>query len=32
MTLADIYSMKKNTKTIIHDIEDNTPKIGFNKH
>lgn len=32
MTLADIYAMKKNTKTIIHDIDDNTPKIGFNKH
>lgn len=29
MTLADLYSFKKNTKTIIHDIDNDSKKIGF---
>ena len=29
MTLAELYSFKKNTKTIIHDIDNDSKKIGF---
>ena len=29
LSLAEIYSLKKNSKTITHDIEDDTKKIGF---
>lgn len=29
MTLADIYSLKKNSKTILHDIDNNEMKLGF---
>lgn len=30
MSLAEIYSLKNETVVLIHDIEDNTKKIGFN--
>lgn len=29
MTLAELYSFKKNTKIIIHDIDNDSKKIGF---
>ncbi|MDY0270436.1 AAA family ATPase [Trichloromonas sp.] len=29
MTLAEIYSLKKNTKTITHDVDGDSKKIGF---
>lgn len=30
MSLADIYALKKSTKSLTHDIVDNSIKIGFN--
>ena len=29
MTLADIYSLKKNSKTILHDVDTSDSKLGF---